>query len=137
MRKLKPPCTVVVQHILPALRFEIAKKLIQVHGLRRAEAAWKMGLTPAAVTQYMKGSRGDTASARIESSMKVMELVSDISRDIANGLSAIDMLLMKLCRVCHAVRTEGLICELHRDAVPGLKGVKTCACSLGIFAVDQ
>lgn len=134
---MKPPCTIVVQHILPALRLEIAKELIQVHGLRRAEAAGKMGVTPAAVTQYLKGSRGDAAAARIEGSRKVMELVSEISRDIAEGGSPLDVLLLELCRACHAVRAEGLICELHRDALPGLRGIETCACSLGLVAFDQ
>ena len=34
-RFLKPPCMIVVQHILPVLRVTIAKEFIEKYGLRR------------------------------------------------------------------------------------------------------
>jgi predicted transcriptional regulator len=134
---LKPPCTVVVQHILPSLRLEIAKKLIMEHGLKKTRVAQKMSVTPAAVTQYLKGSRGDSASTMIERSERVMSLVSDISGDIARGESPLDVLLLKMCRVCSAVRAEGLICDLHKEAMPGLRSIDSCACSLGLVSSEN
>ncbi|MEM3056899.1 MAG: transcriptional regulator, partial [Candidatus Bathyarchaeia archaeon] len=60
---MKPPYVVVVQYLLPALRVAVSKKLIETYGMRRTEAAEKMDLKPAAITQYLKRSRGSAASS--------------------------------------------------------------------------
>jgi predicted transcriptional regulator len=125
---MKPPCVVVVQYILPALRVAIARELIETYGFRRVEAAKKMDMTPAAVTQYLKRIRGSTASDLIGRSRKVMEAVSDISRDIAMGEGSTDALLVKMCRACRTARDEGLLCELHKEAMPSLRKMETCTC---------
>ena len=130
---------IVVQYILPALRVAIAKDLIEKHGLRRTDVADKMAVTPATITQYLKKSRGDIASGVVESSDKVMDLVSEISRDIARGDSSPDHLLNKICIACRTVRAERLICKLHVDAMPSLGDIESCACSLGLvgWTADQ
>lgn len=132
MITLKPPCMIVVQYVLPALRVAIAKELIEKYGMRKTDVAEKMDVTPAAVTQYVNASRGDIAYQAIERSEKVTELISDLAKELAQGRSPPDMLLIRLCRACQAVRTEGLICDMHKEAMPSLKGVESCACSLGL-----
>ena len=129
---MKPPCMMVVQYILPALRVEIAKELSGDYDLKNAEIARKMDVTPAAVTQYLNRTRGGDASELIKDSGKVMGIVSEIARDIVNEESPPDMLLMKLCKACLAVRSEKLMCKIHMDSMPSLKGLDTCACSLGL-----
>ncbi len=61
-----------------------------------------------------------------------MELVSELSADIAKGGSPLDILLLKLCRACAAARAEGLICQLHRESMPGLTDVRGCSCALNL-----
>ena len=134
---MKPPCMIVVQYILPAFRRAIAKELKEEYALRKTEVAEMMEVTPAAVTQYLNRTRGDAASSVIERSSRVSSLVSEIASDLAGGQTPSDMLLMKMCRACYALRTEGLMCELHREAMPSLKQVESCACSLGLVAWDQ
>ena len=65
---MKPPCMVVVQYILPALRVAVSRQLVNELSLKRSEAAKKMDVTPAAITQYLNKSRGDKAIDVIESS---------------------------------------------------------------------
>ena len=129
---MKPPCMVVAQYILPALRVEITKELVESHGLRKTEAAEKMGVTPAAVSQYLNRTRGSVATEVISRSAKVMEKVSDISRDLIQGDVPADTILMKMCMACHAVRAEGLMCELHKEEMPSLRHLESCACSLDL-----
>jgi len=129
---MKPPCMVVVQHILPALRLEITRELVEKYGMKRSDAATKMGITPAAVTQYLSRARGSSATNLLEGSGKVMELVDELSRDIAAGESPLDVLLLKLCRACAAARSEGLICQLHRESMPSLVDIRSCSCSLNL-----
>lgn len=134
---MKPPCMMVVQYILPALRVEIAKELSGDYGLRNAEIARKMDVTPAAVTQYLNRTRGGDASDLIKDSGKVMGIVSEIAKDIVNEESPPDMLLMKLCTACLAVRREKLMCKIHMDSMPSLKGLESCACSLGLVGWSE
>jgi predicted transcriptional regulator len=122
---------IVVKDILPAIRVLISRELVEKHGLMKSKAASLMGLTPAAITQYLNTSRGDNTTI-IEGSKKVAELISDIALDMIHGKSPPDMLLLKMCRICQIVRTEGLMCELHMEALPGLKTVQSCTCSLGL-----
>jgi len=129
---MKPPCMVVVQHILPALRLEITRELVEKYGMKRSDAAAKMSVTPAAVTQYMSRARGGSATNLLEGNGKIMELIDELSRDIAAGESPLDVLIMKLCRACAAARSEGIICQLHRESMPGLTDLKGCSCSLNL-----
>jgi predicted transcriptional regulator len=134
---MKPPCMMVVQYILPALRVEIAKELSGDYDLKNAEIARKMDVTPAAVTQYLNRTRGGDASDLIKDSDKVMGVVSEIAKDIVNEESPPDMLLMKLCKACLAVRSERLMCQIHMDSMPSLRGLESCACSLGLVGWSE
>ena len=133
----KPPCMIVVQYILPALRVAIARELAKEYGLKKTKVAQMMEVTPAAVTQYLNSSRGDHASNVIEGSSKVRGLVSEIANNLAVEETAPDVLLMKVCKACHTIRTEELICELHKEAMPSLKKIESCACSFGLAAWDR
>ena len=123
---MKPPCIVIVRYILPAIRAQIAKELIEKHGLRRSEVAKKMGITPAAVTQYLERVRGGIAMDLVESSEEVAEMVSKTAEGLVkNELSVYDV-LGKFCEVCRAMRASGLICEMHKEMLPALKAMETC-----------
>jgi predicted transcriptional regulator len=128
---------VVVQYILPALRMAIARELVEGYDLRRTEVAERMEVTPAAVTQYLNRTRGDTASDVIGRSSRVMALISEIAGNLAEGETPPDELLMKVCKTCRVVRIEEIICELHKEAMPSLRQIDSCACSLGLVTWDE
>ena len=131
---MKPPCMIVVKDILPSIRVLIARELVGKHLLKKTKVANLMGLTPAAITQYLNTTRGDNTKV-IEGSKKIRELITDIARDVVYGASPPDMLLLKMCMICQIVRTEGLMCELHMQAMPELRTVQPCACSLGLVGI--
>ena len=124
---------IVVQYILPSLRVAIAKELVDELGLKKTMAAEKMNVTPAAITQYLNKSRGEKATDVIEGSNRIKDLVSDLAEDLMDDGSPSDLQLMKLCRICQAIRSEGLICELHKEMMPSLKKLGVCTCSLGLL----
>jgi predicted transcriptional regulator len=95
----------VVTHLLPALRVEIAKNLIDKYDLKKIEAAEKMGLTPAAVTQYLKGSRGGKYPLSKDSQIKIKELIQEISYELVNKETPSDDLALRLCEACKSIRT--------------------------------
>lgn len=116
----------MVRYILPAIRAQIARKLINEYGLRRSEASKKMGVTPAAVTQYLEGVRGEIANSMVESSEEAAEAVSQIAEDLVKNEASMCEVLDKMCKACRAIRSSGLLCEMHKKMLPALKGREAC-----------
>ena len=129
---MKPPCIVVVQYVLPAIRFLVAKELVEKHGLKRLMVAKKMGITPAAVTQYLKEVRGERAVKIVESSDEAIKVVSKIAEGLAkDDVSAYDV-MADVCRACRIMMSDDLLCEMHREMLPALKesGIRECRCPI-------
>lgn len=125
---MKPPCIIVVQYVLPTLRVLIAKELIEKHGLSRVRAAEKMELTPAAVTQYLKKARGGTAVHLVESSDEAVKIISEIANDLARGDASVYDVLQNICKTCQIMRSQELLCEMHKEILPALKKNEVCEC---------
>jgi len=99
---IKIDCEENVWYLLPLIRKEFAKSLIKDYGLTQRKAAEKLGITEAAVSQYVSKKRGD---------LKVTEI--GIRREIKTSTKRImkgDIQVMKTetCRICHLLRTEGI-----------------------------
>ena len=128
---MKPPCIIVVQHILPALRVLVAKELVEKHGLKRVRAAEKMEVTPAAITQYLEEARGKTAIRLVEGSDEVVKIISDIAEGLARNEASMYDVLEKICRACRMMMSEGALCEMHKEILPALKK-NACRCPTNI-----
>jgi predicted transcriptional regulator len=125
---MKPPCIIVVRYVLPALRALIARELIEKHGLSRVRAAEKMELTPAAITQYLKKVRGETAVQLVESSDEAVKIVSEMASNLAKGEASVYDVLQNICKICQIMRSKGLLCEMHKEILPALKKSEVCEC---------
>ncbi len=126
---LKPPCMIIASTVLPAVRVSIARRLVKERGVRPAEVASRMGLTPAAITQYLAGVRGNQWVKRLESvgvvSQELDGLVDALSRETVDQTDVIG----RLCNICRIVRSQGLICDSHRDSLHEL-GLDDCQACL-------
>ena len=99
----KPPCELLVKYVLPALRFIMAKKLIEEHGFTQTTAAKALGTTQAAISHYMRFKRGWRWAERLMSIDEVKSLVEESVKKIASSeehrLDVLDM-----CQLCWATR---------------------------------
>ncbi|MEM3673685.1 MAG: transcriptional regulator [Candidatus Bathyarchaeia archaeon] len=118
---MKPPCVVVVKYLLPAIRALVMKELVEKHGMRKIDVSEKMELTPAAITQYIKGERGSFAVNQLTRSEKTMEMISKLAENIARADVPTEKVMEELCEICMAIRSEGMICDLHSKDLPTLK----------------
>ena len=116
----------MVQYVLPAFRVLIAKELVEKHGLTRVRAAEKMGITPAAVTQYLKKARGDAAVQMVKSSDEVINLLSKLANELAEGKASVNDVLSNICKACWIMRSRHLLCEMHKEILPALKESEIC-----------
>ena len=105
---MEMPCQKVIWYLLPALRREIAKTMVEM-GKKQNEIADKLGVTEAAVSQYIKGKRG---YFEFPENIQTIIYYSTI-KIIKEGGN--EMLIMKeLCRICKYIRKENIWNELDK-----------------------
>lgn len=106
------PQEIDVWYILPAIRREIALALVK-KGLKQREIARKLGMTEAAVSQYLKNKRA-----------KSVELPIGIRKDIRKAADNLakgdDCHRYEVQALLNTIRASGFLCKVHRkyDQVP-------------------
>lgn len=101
---MKPPCEVISRYFLPALRSLIAKRLIEDYAFTQVAAAKKLGITQAAISQYLYSKRGARKLSQIEGVPKVKETVTALAKEIAEGGISKEEVALRLCEVCKSLK---------------------------------
>lgn len=99
------PEEIEVWYVLPALRKEIAKELRKL-GLPSTEIAKKLGITKAAVSQYLSGKRG----LQLKFDKETRKMINTSAKVILNGSDAIP----EIKKISKHLIKNGFICKLHR-----------------------
>jgi len=121
---MKTPCEIVVWYVLPTIRRELAKELVDVYKMKQSQVAKMFGVTDAAISQYLKNKRGD--SSIIENSDKYSVFENEIkesARLMAEGKTDISV---EMCRICTSMKNVGLLAQVYTDST-GHPAPK-CAC---------
>lgn len=111
---MKPYCVLVVKHVLPALRAKVATELID-RGYKVSDVANMMGLTQAAVSQYIYSKRGQKGIKIIEKSKRAQNVIKELVENLAARKVSIEDEVDYLCRICMILREEGLISERDKN----------------------
>ncbi|MBI4210421.1 MAG: transcriptional regulator [Candidatus Diapherotrites archaeon] len=93
------PCEIISWHVLPAVRREIASYLINEKQVTRKTVAKKLGLTEAAVCQYLKHKRGGSHKFSDNDQRKI--------REMADMLLNSDKGFEGMCVVCKEFDASG------------------------------
>ncbi len=98
MRMTKHTCTLMhcdsmVRTLLPPMRAEMVSRLVQKQGLSQSDAARRLGVTRAAVCQYLSRKRG---AGEVEISSELDLIIDRWALAVVTGESDIN-----LCDVCH------------------------------------
>nr|WP_216604170.1 transcriptional regulator [Acidianus sp. RZ1] len=94
---ITPPCEISVKEILPAIRSIIATKLVKDRGMPIYRAAILMGVTPAAVANYMNGKRGNLVKDIIENDDEMMEMIDELVKKIGSDENNLSSYYCILC----------------------------------------
>lgn len=86
------PCEIISWHVLPAVRREITKYLVGERQVSRKIVSQKLGLTEAAVCQYLKHKRGGSHQFNEHDLHKIREM-ADMLMQSEKGFD-------KMCVVC-------------------------------------
>jgi predicted transcriptional regulator len=111
------PQEIEVWYIIPAIRRELAKAMLRM-GLKQKEIAGKLGVTDAAISQYMKSKRA--SEVKFDSRIR-KEIEKSAGRLIKGGNAMMET--QRLVRLC---RKEGLVCRIGRRLGNSPEGCRAC-----------
>jgi len=85
-------CDTMVRNLLPPMRAEMVSRLVQKQGISQSDAAKRLGITRAAVSQYMSRKRG---AGEVVLSTELDLIIDRWALAVVTGESDIN-----LCDVC-------------------------------------
>ncbi len=92
------PCEKAVWYYLPQIRADLAIELVKT-GMTQSQASKKLGVTPAAVSQYINKKRGiQTPKSRI-----YRQEIKTAVKKICEDASSEDLRLI-VCKCCHIMQ---------------------------------
>ncbi len=113
---MKIPCEIVVWHVLPLIRREIARELVSNYGMTQAAVAKKFGVTDAAISQYLTKKRGGEYSSSPHYP-RFMDEVRGAARRIAEEDADFGY---EVCCLCGVVKSIGLLAEIYLEQTGSL-----------------
>jgi len=107
---MKAPCHAVVWYLLPTIGAELARQLAK-RGMPQKEIAKRLGVTPAAVSQYMKGARG----AEVKLGRESLEGICKLADEVEKGKADEARVILSVCGICRTAWRERVLCVHYRD----------------------
>ena len=95
-------CEYIFWNVIPAIRREIAKSMVNDFRLSQKDVANKLGITPAAVSLYISEKRGNI---RIEDNSIINEIRTSAESIIKDDSKS---LIGETCRICKLLRDKNL-----------------------------
>lgn len=102
------PQEVEVWYLLPALRRELTKIMIEEHGLSQKQVAKYLGVSEPAISQYQKSKR----AGEIKFSKSDTEKIKKSARKMINDP---DHMMKELYALSKQFRGNETICKIHKQ----------------------
>jgi uncharacterized protein len=115
------PQEIEVRYILPAIRRELARVLINEKERRQKEAAAILGLTEAAISQYVNSKR---AKDVVFSDDIVSEIRKSADKIIADKRQ--QRIVAEVYRISSLAKVKHILCDIHRSQSKELKDCNIC-----------
>src|SRR5918912_1268380 len=110
------PSEIEAKSLIPAIRAILARKLIAEYHLREELVAKVLGVTQAAISNYIRGTRGDSKLiSKLVSIMQVVDRIDDIARDLSANKAYTPSTMAKFVELCNYMRYTFIICDVHHS----------------------
>jgi hypothetical protein len=110
------PAEIESKTLIPALRAILAKKLAEDHSIREDEISKMLGVTQAAVSNYIRGTRGDPSLiAKLLAEKQVSILIDELTDNLSSDMAYTPSSLSKFIGLCNYIKSSLLICEIHHN----------------------
>ena len=110
------PAEIESKSLIPALRAILARNLAKKHLIHEDEISKMLGVTQAAISNYIRGTRGDPKLIeKLLAEKQVSEMITDISDNLASDRAYTPSSLSKFIGLCNYIKTSLLICDIHHN----------------------
>ncbi|MDW0169571.1 MAG: helix-turn-helix domain-containing protein, partial [Nitrososphaeraceae archaeon] len=110
------PSEIESKLLIPAVRAILSKELVIEKGLKEEEVARLLGITQAAVSNYLRGTRGDNELiAKLLSLSEIMSMIKEIRDDLSTNRAYTAKTLSKFIALCNYMRYSLIICDAHHS----------------------
>ena len=110
------PAEIESKTLIPALRAILAKKLAEDHSIREDEISKMLGVTQAAISNYIRGTRGDPSLiAKLLAEKQVSTLINESTDSLSSDMAYTPSSLSKFIGLCNYIKSSLLICEIHQN----------------------
>ena len=110
------PAEIESKSLIPALRAILAKELAKKHNIREDEISRLLGVTQAAVSNYIRGIRGDPKLIeKLLEEKQVASMITEISDSLASNNAYTPLSLSKFIGLCNYIKSSLLICDIHHN----------------------
>ncbi|HEY9398839.1 MAG TPA: helix-turn-helix domain-containing protein [Nitrososphaeraceae archaeon] len=110
------PSEIESKLLIPAVRAILSKELVIEKGLKEEEVARLLGITQAAVSNYLRGTRGDNELiSKLMSLSEVMSMIKEIGDDLSTNRAYNAKTLSKFIALCNYMRYSLIICDAHHS----------------------
>ncbi len=108
------PSEIESRTLIPAVRVIIARKLANEHNMKEDRIAKILGITQAAVSNYVRGTRGDNQLvSKLENIPEIRRMIYDITKEIVVNNSFRASTMAKYIRLFNYIRESYIICDVH------------------------
>jgi len=116
------PQEIEVRYIIPAIRGKIARVLVEEKKISQKQAAKILGLTEAAISQYLNGKRGN----EVIFSESVIDEIRKSADTILAEKGSRTKVLTEIYRISHLTNVKQILCDMHRKHSKGLESCTIC-----------
>ncbi|MGZ7096563.1 MAG: transcriptional regulator [Methanobacterium sp.] len=107
---MRPPCEIVVWYVIPSIRSELAKELLNL-GMKQKEISELLDITQPAVSQYISDKRGHG----IKFDDNTMGMIKEFARNLKEQKIDQGDMIRRICEICKYVKAEEVLCQLHKE----------------------
>ena len=126
------PAEIESKTLIPALRAILSKKLAEDHKIKEDVISKMLGVTQAAVSNYIRGTRGDPQLIqKLLSEEQVAKLINELCDSLTTDMAYTPSSLAKFIGLCNYIKSSLLICDIHHNLESDImkkfaKNVKIC-----------
>ncbi len=96
----KPPCEWRVRELIPVIRASMARVLVKNYGYSIYQASKVLGVTPAAISNYLTSKRSRTGLVEeLLSNEHTCKIINDYVSKVVQGRIDVGDALCELCRI--------------------------------------
>jgi predicted transcriptional regulator len=128
------PYEIISKSALPALRAMISKRLIEKYDMTQQEAADRLGLTQASISNYARKARG--VMLNLDTDPNIVRAADEVAAELASGNPDQREALRLMTEVCDYIRFNHLLCRLHGDLEQGFQTEGCYACDGGLSTIN-